>query len=66
MTTKATEFKRELKTLLEKYNVSIGFECADCSDLYGVYDEMIVIQDNKTNENIVEVDGYWICPNDLK
>lgn len=36
------EFRRELKALLEKYNVSIDFSCSDCSDTHGIYDAKMV------------------------
>jgi hypothetical protein len=55
-------FKKELKDLLEKYNASIGFECADCSDLHGVYEERIVVSvsDGRKETEILSVDGYYI------
>lgn len=51
-------FKQELKELLKKYNATIGFECADCSDLHGVYDERIVV--SVKEKEILSVDGYYI------
>lgn len=63
---KIAELKEELIALLEKYDVSIGFECADCSDLCGVRDEMIIVQENKTEKNILEADGYWLMKNNIE
>jgi len=60
------EFQKELKALLEKYDVCVGFECANSSDLMGVYDEKIVFQANKhPRENLIEIDGYWLTAYDL-
>lgn len=36
------DLKKDLLQLFMKYNVSIGFTCADCSDTYGLYDDHIV------------------------
>ena len=60
-------FKLELKELLEKYNASIGFECADCSDLHGVYEERIVVtvSDGRKEKEILSVDGYYIDKHNL-
>lgn len=52
--------KHVLLQLFMKYNVSIGFTCADCSDTYGLYDDHIVIQDNNSRENVLEADGWWL------
>ena len=51
-------FKLELKELLEKYNATNGFECADCSDLHGVYEERIVVSIKE--KEVLSVDGYYI------
>lgn len=56
-------FRQELKELLEKYNVSIGFSVSECSDTYGLYDEKIIIRHN--NEKWIEVDGWVIDGSDL-
>lgn len=42
ITEKEAEFLSELKALLKRYDASIGFSCADCSDTYGLYEEKIV------------------------
>lgn len=54
------DLKKDLCELLMKYNVSIGFSCADYSDTYGLYDDHIVIQDNDSRKNILETDGWWL------
>lgn len=56
-------FKKELKELLKKYNATIGFDCDDCSDLYGIYDEHVYIQANGERERVV--DGWWIDETDF-
>lgn len=37
-------FKSELKELLKKYNADICFNCSDCSDTYGLFDDHIEIE----------------------
>lgn len=41
-----TEFLRELKALLEKYNAEINWDCSSWSDLAGVYDDHLEIDMN--------------------
>ncbi len=60
------EFKQELAQLLIKYDVSIGFTCGEFSDIYGLYDDQVIIQDNKTRENIVETGSWRLFAEDLK
>lgn len=62
------EFKKELKALLEKYNATIGFTCADCSDTYGLYGEAIEITTyvDRKQQVLVHVDGWTIDKSDLK
>jgi len=43
----ATEFKKELKALLTKYNASIDFSCDDCSDWHGITGEKMVVSFRK-------------------
>ena len=63
---KITEFKAKLKALLEEYDVSIGFSCGESSDPYGLYEDRIVIQTNKSPEkNIYESGSWWILAKDL-
>lgn len=61
------EFKNELKLLLEKYNVYIGLNFADCSDTHGMYDERIVIYSDswRQQDEIVLTNGYTLYPSDL-
>lgn len=40
---KLSEFKKELKELLNKYDASIKLGFADCSDTHGMYDERIEV-----------------------
>ena len=62
-------FQQELKALLEKYNVSIGFDVSECSDTYGLSGEKMVIYHNIPNtcktENWIEVDGWTLSKNDI-
>jgi hypothetical protein len=65
-----SELKKELKALLKKHNATIQFECADCSDLHGVYDERIEIvvrEDPKRwHETVVfSKGGYTLSSEDL-
>ena len=39
MSADLTEFKKELKALLEKYEMSLGVTASDCSDWYGINEE---------------------------
>jgi hypothetical protein len=57
------EFLRELKTLLQKYNVSIqaGME----SDPQAVYGEYIAIYDS-TDKTVYRVDGWSLYDSDIK
>lgn len=63
---KIKEFKQELAQLLTKYDVCIAFTCGECCDTQGFYDDQVVIQDNKTRENIVEAGSWWLFAEDLK
>lgn len=60
------QFKNELRQLLEKYNASILFTCSESSDTHGLYNDHIVIVDNKSKEYIVEADGWFLNPSDLQ
>jgi hypothetical protein len=53
------QFLSELKALLEKYRVSIGFEVGECSDTFGLYDEKIVI-DHRVDGLIFPVWKTWL------
>lgn len=54
------EFRRELKALLEKYNVSIDFSCSDCSDTYGIYDAKMVACFNLSDKMLAfDLNNGW-------
>jgi len=63
MNDKVKNFKKELKELMNKYNVSIGFTCDDSSDTYGLFDDHIVIE--MDNEVVIESDGWWLNKNEF-
>lgn len=63
---KIKEFKKELSELLKRYDVGIGFTCGTGSDTYGLYDDRIVIQENGTEKNIIEADGWWLSESDIE
>lgn len=65
MPSKDQEFLNKLKTLLDEYEMSIGFSCGPSSDTHGLYDEKICI-DNSDNMRIFETEGWWMCSSDLK
>ncbi len=62
-------FQQEFKALLEKYNVSIGFQVSGCSDTYGLSGEKMVVYHTIPNtfqsEDWIEVDGWSIDKNDF-
>ena len=62
-------FQQEFKTLLEKYNVSIGFQVSECSDTYGLSGEKMIVYHTIPNtfqtEDWIEVDGWSIDKLDL-
>ena len=43
------QFKRELKDLLTKHDVSLGISADDCSDWYGITGECFCVFDSKGN-----------------
>lgn len=62
---KAADFKRELRALLEKYGASIGVGYADCSDTHGMYDEHMTVDfDDRTSVTVCH--GWGIDASDLK
>lgn len=62
---KAADFKRELRALLEKYGASIGAGYGDCSDTHGMYDEHMKVDfDDRTSVRVC--DGWDIEASDLK
>lgn len=60
------EFVKELKALLNKYDVSIGFVCDACSDMHGLYDERIEVQENKTDKVVCSAYSYWMDANNIE
>lgn len=58
------QFKQELKALLTKYNATIGFDVAPCSDTHGLYDERMVATyhdtDKRVHIELLSVDGWNI------
>lgn len=60
-------FQKELKALLEKYNVRIMFSVSDCSDTYGLYEEKMIIYHRNPHytKTLIEVDGWSIGAEDL-
>lgn len=54
------DLKKDLLQLFMKYNISIGFSCGEYSDIYGLYDDHIVIRNNDSRENVLETDGWWL------
>lgn len=65
------EFLRELKALMKKYDVSIGFSVGSCSDTHGLYDEMLVIdhrikEGSFKEETWLTVDGWWMNSTDIE
>ena len=55
-----TDFKTELKELLAKYNVGIGWSCDSGSDLHGVTGMVMEVYDTKTGKILFEVEGTGI------
>jgi hypothetical protein len=65
------EFLKELKALLKKYDVTIGFSVSECSDTHGLHDDKLVIEHKPdptkyTFETWLEVDGWWLHEDDIK
>lgn len=56
---------KELKALLEKYNITIGFSCGEGSDTHGIYDENMEISCNKTGRILFSNYGWSIYKGDL-
>ena len=66
-----TEFLKELKNLLETYDVSICFNLSSCSDTTGLYDERITIDHRIEKNSFMEeewlsVDGRCIGASDIE
>ena len=56
---KKNEFLKELKNLLEKYDVSIAFNVGDTCDLHGFYDERVTINHQSAKDSLIEEE--WLC-----
>ena len=55
------EFRKELKSLLEKHNASISWICHECSDLMGVYDSHLEIDINGHDTIKFQTDYIEYC-----
>ena len=61
-------FKKELKTLLKKYNVSIWADYGGGSDTHGIYDEAMIISTLQSHNKAsweIRVDGWDLSAGDL-
>lgn len=58
---KIIEFKKELATLLSKYNATIEFNFGAGSDLHGVYDEQIAVSFKEDRKEITETLSAGYC-----
>lgn len=56
--------RSELKELLKKYQATIMFECGECSDMHGIYDERIEVID-KNNKVIITASGFSMDASDI-
>jgi hypothetical protein len=54
---------KELADLLAKYDASIDFTMADCSDTYGIYDEAVEITVGRNT--VLRVEGWSIDKSDI-
>ncbi len=55
MSKRSTEFKKELKALLVKYNASIDFSVGECSDTHGLHGEKLEVSFSEK----VKPDSNW-------
>lgn len=65
------EFLKELKVLLEKYDVSISFNVGESCDTHGFYDERMVIEHlikkgSWQTEEWLSVDGWEFGASDVE
>ena len=65
------EFLKELKTLMEKYDVSIDFSVGFGSDTHGLYDEKMCINHRISKKSFkeetwLEVNGWNIQSSDIE
>ena len=61
-----TEFKRELRELLEKHGASIEVGYADCSDTHGMYDEHMAVSFKGGKSHRISEFGWGLDAGDLK
>lgn len=63
------QFKKELRVLLKKYDATLMFDCANCSDLHSVYDERLVFffsnDEARITKKQVLNDGYCCKYSDI-
>ena len=60
------EFVKELKALLDRYDVNIQFVCDPCSDTYGIYDAGIAVYENRTDRQVLRTHDWYLDKNNLK
>jgi fructose-1-phosphate kinase PfkB-like protein len=59
------EFVKELRELLQKYNVSIAAGECPVSDAHGIYDKHMEIYSNFDYQTILTVDGWTLDQTNL-
>jgi hypothetical protein len=59
------DFINELDALLKKYNASIDWGCAACTDTHGIYDERMTVT-NGNGETLLHIDGGCISSYEIK
>jgi len=59
------DFKKELKALLAKYNVTIDFEADDCSDWHGITGEKMVVCEKNGITHVLANYQHYIEAGDL-
>ncbi|MBL0732237.1 MAG: hypothetical protein JJW03_05220 [Desulfosarcina sp.] len=60
------QFLKEFKMLLEKYDVCVGFDCAEDTDLKQIEMPGIVVVDRQENRIWLSVDGYGLVASDIE
>lgn len=60
------EFIKELKALLNKYNVNIQFVCDPCSDTYGIYDAGIAVFESRTGRQVLRTHDWYLDTTNVK
>lgn len=59
------EFLDKLKSLLDEYDVYIHFACDPCSDTYGIYDGGIAVCENRTGEQVLKTNDWYLDGNNI-